>query len=119
MGVSFWDEYGVSVGATAIPDLLIADSWNHVVISRQFDTGRIKVYHNGELVDDIDDDFPNKIRLPGRGAIRLGSSQKDEEGANFKGRFACFQLYNTVPTEDEVKNSKNFCMPAAWKIAPE
>ena len=45
----FWDEYGVSVGATAIPDLLTADQWNHLFISREFETGRIKVILNIDL----------------------------------------------------------------------
>ncbi|GFS21948.1 hypothetical protein ElyMa_005096000 [Elysia marginata] len=41
--VSFWDEYGVSVGATAVPELLVADTWNHLVVSRQYHSGRIQV----------------------------------------------------------------------------
>jgi hypothetical protein len=41
--VSFWDEFGVSVGATALPDLLAPNKWSHLVISREFETGRIKV----------------------------------------------------------------------------
>ncbi|GFO27110.1 hypothetical protein PoB_005361500 [Plakobranchus ocellatus] len=117
--VSFWDEYGVSVGATAVPELLVADAWNHLVISREYESGRIKVFHNGGLVDDIDDDFPNKIPLPGKGSMRLGSSQKDKGDTRFKGRFACFQFYMTTPTEAEVKASKDFCKPDKWKIIPE
>lgn len=41
--VSFWDEYGVSVGVTAISDMLTSDSWNHVVVVRRFSTGNIQV----------------------------------------------------------------------------
>ncbi|RUS78873.1 hypothetical protein EGW08_013348 [Elysia chlorotica] len=117
--VSFWDEYGVSVGATAVPELLVADSWNHLVVSRQFDSGRIQVYHNGKLVDDIDDDFPNKIPLPAKGSMRLGSSQKDKGDLSFKGRFACFQFFLAAPTLEEVQASKDYCKPDKWKIIPE
>ncbi|XP_059161919.1 uncharacterized protein LOC131945003 [Physella acuta] len=116
--VSFWDEYGVSVGATALPDLLTSESWSHILVSRHYDTGRVKVYHNGAMVEDIDDDFPNRIRLPTRGSIRLGSSQKEED-ARFRGRFACFQFYTTNPTEAEVKAAADFCLPDRWKVVPQ
>ncbi|CAL1538496.1 unnamed protein product [Lymnaea stagnalis] len=116
--VSFWDEYGVSVGATAVPELLASGTWSHLLVSRDFDTGRVKVYHNGRIVDDIDDDFPNKISLPIKGSLRLGSSQKEDD-VKFKGRFACFQFYTTTPTDQEVLDSKEYCLPSHWKITPQ
>ncbi|BFZ12869.1 hypothetical protein BsWGS_15907 [Bradybaena similaris] len=116
--VSFWDEYGVSVGATAIPDVLTANTWSHLVVSRQFDSGRIKIFHNGQNIDDIDDDFPNRIRLPTKGSIRLGSSQRDKNDVKFKGQFACFQFYTCALTDAEVATSKQFCLPEKWNMAP-
>ncbi|XP_055891329.1 uncharacterized protein LOC106053633 isoform X2 [Biomphalaria glabrata] len=116
--ISFWDEYGVSVGATAVSEVLISDRWHHLLVSREYNTGRIKVFHNGELIDDIDDDFPNKIRLPSKGSIRLGSAQKDTDD-KFKGRFSCFQLYTSLPTNEDVRSSLKYCNPDQWKIHPQ
>ncbi|CAG5121821.1 unnamed protein product [Candidula unifasciata] len=117
--VSFWDEYGVSVGATALSEVFLADTWSHLLISREFETGRIKIFHNGQNIDDIDDDFPNKIRLPVKGSIRLGSAQKDHNDQKFNGRFACFQFYTCVLTDAEVATSKEYCMPEKWNIVPK
>ena len=41
--VSFWDEYGTSVGMTAIPHLIVPQTWNHVVLIREYQTGKILV----------------------------------------------------------------------------
>ncbi|XP_025115126.1 uncharacterized protein LOC112576693 isoform X1 [Pomacea canaliculata] len=101
--VSFWDEYGVSVGVTAISDMLTSDSWNHVVVVRRFSTGNIQIYHNGQLLEDLDDDFPNGIRLPVSGVMRLGRGQdEDEEGLH--GRYTCLQVFAAALSRDDVAN---------------
>ncbi|XP_070178306.1 uncharacterized protein [Littorina saxatilis] len=116
--VSFWDEYGVSVGMTAIPALLSAQTWNHVVLIREFATGKIQIYHDGEMVEDLDDDFPNGIQLPTSGAMRLGKGQGDAD-PGFRGRYSCFQFFDAVLTRDDVRNLPANCLPDSWNLKPE
>ena len=117
--ISFWDEYGVSVGSTAIPNVLSADTWSHVVISRDYETGRLQVFHNAELLEELDDDFPNEIALPVRGSLWIGRSHGQEQGEQgFVGRVACFQVYTAVPSVEEVGKMAAFCLPDNWNIDP-
>nr|KAG5707444.1 hypothetical protein BaRGS_011948 [Batillaria attramentaria] len=116
--VNFWDEYGVSVGMTAIPSLLNGDAWNHLVLIRQFATGTIQVYHDGELVEDLDDDFPNKIQLPIAGAMRLARGHEESQ-QGLGGRYACFQMFSRILTRDDVRNIAANCRPETWNIQPE
>ncbi|XP_067652848.1 uncharacterized protein [Haliotis asinina] len=116
--ISFWDEYGVDVGSTALPDVLIADTWCHIVITREFLTGRIKVFNNGKLLENLDDDFPNEIQLPSEGALRLGKSL-DEPEDPFIGRISCFQLYSSAVSPEEAGKTKENCFPNAWKHTPQ
>ncbi|XP_076449517.1 uncharacterized protein LOC143285952 [Babylonia areolata] len=116
--VSFWDEYGVSVGMTAIPGMLLGSAWNHVVLIREIATGNIQIYHNGELVEDLDDDFPNGIRLPTTGVLRVGRGQGDDD-QGFRGRYSCLQVFDAVLTRDDVRNLPANCLPESWNIQPQ
>ncbi|KAL8619417.1 hypothetical protein ACOMHN_011768 [Nucella lapillus] len=116
--VSFWDEYGVSVGMTAVPGLLGGSAWNHIVLIRAFATGNIQIYHNGEMVEDLDDDFPNRIQLPTTGILRLGRGQGDDD-QGFRGRYACLQVFDAVLTRDDVRNLPVNCLPESWNVQPQ
>ncbi|ESO85063.1 hypothetical protein LOTGIDRAFT_168084 [Lottia gigantea] len=115
--VSFWDEYGVSVGATALPQVLVINQWNQLVVSREFATGTIAVYHNGKLMEELDDDFPNNIQLPVSGQLRIGRSH-DKTTDGFRGKLTCFQLFDTLPTASDISNIGEYCQPNTWTIQP-
>ncbi|XP_050397177.1 uncharacterized protein LOC126815533 [Patella vulgata] len=116
--ISFWDEYGVSVGATALPEVILPDQWNHLIVSREFSTGTVTIYHNGALMEQLDDDFPNNIQLPISGHLRLGRSH-DKTDDGFLGRLTCFQLFDVIPTASGVADISKYCQPELWTIKPD
>ena len=79
---------------------------------------RRQVYHDGELVEDLDDDFPNGIQLPTAGAMRLGRGQGDSD-PGFRGRYSCLQFFDAVLTRDDVRNLPANCHPDSWSLQPE
>lgn len=76
-----------------------------------------QIYHNGQLLEDLDDDFPNGIRLPVSGVMRLGRGQdEDEEGLH--GRYTCLQVFAAALSRDDVANVATFCQPTSWLVQP-
>jgi hypothetical protein len=72
--VSFRDEYANPTGLVATENLLKENEWNHLYIERQFESGRIKIYVNGEQKVDVNDDFQKNIPMPTGGKLVIGNA---------------------------------------------
>ena len=113
--VSFRDEYGMSAGTMYIVNFFTPREWNHVVLSRAYETGRIAVYKDGVEMYNDDDEFSDVISFPNAGIIRVGKSHDEDDDDNFDGNFACVQLYQKVVPVDNLGELQNFCLPEHWK----
>ena len=107
--VSFRDEYGMSAGMMYLVEFLKSNQWNHVIVTRDYKTGTITVYRDGELMYDEDDDFSDIISFPNGGKLRIGKSQDSDDVDPFDGNFACVQIYTNVLGEDDIMKTKEFC----------
>ena len=106
--VSFRDEYGMSAGMMYLENFLKPEQWNHVVVTRDYKTGRITVSLDGEEMYNEDDDFSDIISFPGGGKIRIGKSQDPDDVDAFGGNFACIQMFESVIDDDDTV--QDYCM---------
>ena len=112
--VSFRDEYGMSAGMMYLTDFLTSHTWSHVIICREFATGRITIYKDGVEMYNMDDDFSNVISFPRDGKLRLGMSQNTEEPDVFDGNIACVQFYDIQASVDMPVGLLEYCKPETW-----
>ena len=108
--VSFRDEYGMSAGMMYLENFLQAEHWNHVVVTRDYKTGRITVFLNGEEMYNEDDDFSDIISFPSGGKLRIGKSQDPDDVDEFDGNFACIQIFESVIYDHDVDKVQDYCM---------
>lgn len=116
--ISFRSEHGISLGNIDIEGFLAEDKWNHVVISREYETGRITIFRNQEKVIDQDDEYPNKISLPKGGTLRIGASLDEDEADPFPGEITCFSMYGHVLEPTDVSQTDQDCLPENWRVIP-
>lgn len=114
--VSFRDEYGMSAGMMYLVNLLTPRAWNHVTIVRDYKTGRIIVYKDGEEVFNDDDEFSDVIGFPHTGKLRVGKSLDPDDEALFEGNFACIQVYERMVSKDRLADILKYCQPENWKM---
>lgn len=108
--VSFRDEYGMSAGMMYLVNLLTPEQWNHVVVTRDYKTGTITVYLDGEEMYKEDDDFSDIISFPNGGKLRIGMSQDPDDVDSFDGNFACIEMYTSVLDGDDIDTVQDYCM---------
>ena len=108
--VSFRDEYGMSAGMMYLENFLQPEQWNHVIVTRDYKTGRITVFLNGEEKYNEDDDFSDIISFPGGGKIRIGKSQDPDDVDGFGGNFACIQMFEKVLDADDADTVQDNCI---------
>lgn len=108
--VSFRDEYGMSAGMMYLVNFLEPGKWNHVVVTRDYKTGRITVYLDGEEMYSEDDDFSDIISFPSGGKLRVGKSQDPDDVDAFDGNVACIQIFGSVIDNDDVDKTHEYCL---------
>ncbi|KAH3772039.1 uncharacterized protein LOC127845161 [Dreissena polymorpha] len=113
--VSFRDEYGMSAGMMYLVNFLNPRVWNHVIITRDYVTGRIVVNKDGVEMYNDDDEFSDVISFPSAGKLRMGKSQDPDDEDVFNGEIACVQVYDYVVPADGSDMVKDFCQPNNWK----
>jgi hypothetical protein len=112
--VSFRDEYANPTGLVATENLLKENEWNHLYIERQFESGRIKIYVNGEQKVDVNDDFQKNIPMPTGGKLVIGNAITKDTNAGdqqFHGYLTCFQIYTELIKESDIDSMWENCLP--------
>lgn len=120
--VSFRDEYANPTGLVAEEDLLEENAWNHLYIQRQYESGRIKIYINGEERVNTNDDFQKNIPMPTGGTIYLGNAiakGASTDDQQFDGYIACFQIFTSLVKRSEIKDIWKSCRQGNWKYPPD
>lgn len=123
--ITFRDQFDIPAGLILIDNPLKSNEWNHLVIVREFQTGRIHVYCNGANVYyGEDDEFPDNIPLEEDGLLIIGKAYIEEVGPElgadepFNGAVSCLQIFQYALVESAINEGLSFCQPEKWSYTP-
>ena len=68
-------------------------------------------------MENIDDDFPNRIQIPNVGVMRLGKSIENDDPV-FTGGYTCLQVFDVFLTSNDVETINDNCFPSSWPSQP-
>ncbi|XP_070540434.1 polycystin-1-like protein 2 [Ptychodera flava] len=84
---------------------LTSNDWNSLAISYDYDSGELKLLHDGELVDCLN---IGQTELNTTDALYIGYSAT-AEGAAFQGYVTCLQVYDQALSQSEIQRAHSRC----------
>ncbi|KAL3860639.1 hypothetical protein ACJMK2_010735 [Sinanodonta woodiana] len=113
--ISFRDPYGMNAGLVYLETFFTLDKWNHLIVTRDYETGTIAVYKGGQEIFNDDNEFSDTISFSQKGTLRIGKSQDETDEDTFEGSICCVQWYKAIVKEVQLQR---FCRPDNWNINP-
>ncbi|XP_070540433.1 polycystin-1-like protein 2 [Ptychodera flava] len=84
---------------------LTSNDWNSLAISYDYDSGELRLWHDGELVDCLN---IGQTELNTTDALYIGYNAS-AEGAAFQGYVTCLQVYDQALSQSEIQRAHSRC----------